>query len=166
TFNQPTSPYKQEPKPVPSKREINFDILDEDTKNSIRRKAEEKYLEKEKVAAEDAFLEKELERLEREAHPEIAEEERDITIDLPLFADRITIDNNIYFNGRIYTVKKSTYDVLMEIMQRAKRHEIEVTTGGDYYQYYMKERAKHSLSFKTGAATHNGVTVNNKLIGF
>jgi hypothetical protein len=120
-FNKPSRDYDRpsiealEPTP-------NFDLLSEDEKAEIRAKAEAKVIDDEKQRAWQAFLDAEVKRLEKELHPEAYEEEKEITIDLALFADRIILDGRTYMHGRKYTVKKSVYDSLAEIQSKTWKH--------------------------------------------
>lgn len=112
---------------LPAGRTVNFDILSDFEKEEIRKEARAKLEAREKDAAMRAFLDAEIARLDKEAHPDAYEEEKEITLDgLAPYADRIVLDGRHYMFGRTYTVKKSVYDVMQEIMWRTRRHYEEV----------------------------------------
>jgi hypothetical protein len=145
------------PEPPESKAPVNFDLLSDAEKATIRQKAEDRVLANEKLRAENALLEQEMERVTKERNPEAFEEMKDITIDLALYADRIVINGRVYPYGWSGKVPKRVYDTLMEIMGRTFRHEQEINSGSAYNEFYMKERMGKTLSFKTGQATsHTG----------
>lgn len=110
------------PEPAVLEPAPNFDLLSEETKEELRKQARAKVEADEIDRASEAFKAAEIERLEREAHPEAFEEEREITIDVALYADRVILDGRTYMFGRTYTVKKRVYDSLMDIMARTHRH--------------------------------------------
>ena len=107
----------------------------------ITKRAKAKIAARDKLDAEEAHLNAELTRLDAEAHPEKAEEMREITIDLALYADRIILDGKVYFHGSRYTVRRSVYDVMQEIMARTRRHDDEIHSGEPGDSYYRKSRA-------------------------
>ena len=129
--------------PKPALPPADFSLLSTAEKDAIRLKAEARVLAREKERAEEAFLLAEEERLERELHPKKFEEMREITIDLALYADGITLDGRKYEYGRTYTVPKSTYDTLMEVQQRTYRHENEIQSGNPYNAFYNRQRYKN-----------------------
>ena len=100
----------------------NFDLLSEEEKTQYRAKAEARFLDREKQRAIEAFIEDELARLERAAHPEIHEPLEDVTIDLAVDADRIILDGMHLMYGRTYKVKRSVAACLREIMFRNKQN--------------------------------------------
>ena len=120
-FNKPDKFYP--PDPIePKEPEPNFDLLDEDTKEKLRLKAAAKVEAAERERAEHAWLEAEIERIEKELHPEAFEEEREITIDLALYADRIIINGKQYMHGRTYKVGKNLYDSMQDIISQTHKH--------------------------------------------
>jgi len=100
----------------------NFDLLDEETKERLRQKARAKIEAEERLRAEDAFLEQEKLRLERELHPELHEPEEEVTIDLAIYTDRLIIDGRHFMHGRTYKVRHSVAAVLRDQMARTHRH--------------------------------------------
>ena len=142
-LNKPISrPIQADPAPDPV-RLPDFNLLDEAAKTKLRAEAEEKFKQREIARAEDAFLKEELERLDREAHPEIVEEKRDIdTGELAVYADRHMIDGRTFWADHIYkNIPKSLYDVLMEQQCRTRRHQAEVQSGDNYTTTYSRIRA-------------------------
>lgn len=149
------------PEPV---RNPDFSLLNDETKERLRKDAAAKIEAREIAAAEKAFLEAEIARLDKERHPEVHEPEEEITLDgLALYCDRITIDGKVYAFGRSYTVKKSLADVFREVMARTRRHEAEIRSGDNYSNFYNKMRngdlnskqfgVGKQLSVSTGART-------------
>src|SRR5271165_1262072 len=90
-FNKPINAYES-PKAAAKAEPVNFDLLSDEEKAAIRAKAEERVLQREKERAEEAYLELETLRFEKERNPAAFEEQRTITIDLALYADRVTLD--------------------------------------------------------------------------
>lgn len=120
-FNKPDKYYG--PDPIePSEPAPNFDLLDEATKELLRQKAEVKVEAAERERAENAWFKAEMARIEKELHPEAFEEQKEILIDLALYADRIMINGVSYMHGRTYTVGKSLYDAMRDIMARTHKH--------------------------------------------
>lgn len=120
-FNKPAGREYAQPiedlEPAP-----NFDLLSEEDKAALREKARKKVDDNERLRAMEAFLEAETKRVEKELHPEAYEEEKEVEIDVALYADRIILDGKHYMHGRKYTVKKSRFDALQDIMWRTKKH--------------------------------------------
>jgi hypothetical protein len=100
----------------------NFDLLSEETKERLREDAKVKVEARERARAMDAFLAAEVERIERATVPDAHEEEREVEIDLAIYADRIIVDGRVFMHGRRYTVKKSLYDSLMDIQAQTWKH--------------------------------------------
>jgi hypothetical protein len=122
-FNKPAGrEYRQEFTETFTVPAPNFDLLTEEDKQELRAKAAAKAEAREKQRAMDAFLEEEEARIERELHPEIHEEQKEIEIDCALYADRIILDGRHYMHGRKYTVGKGKYDSLMDVMHRQHKH--------------------------------------------
>ena len=119
-FNRPVSDYA--PPSLDKTALPNFDLLDEGTKELLRNRARAKVEAEERDRAEQAFLEQEKLRLERELHPEIYEPLEDVTIDLAVYADRIRLDNDVFMHGRTYKVRQSVAAVLRDQMARTYRH--------------------------------------------
>jgi hypothetical protein len=120
-LNKPTREFEQLP-PNTRDPDPNFDLLSEEEKEEIRKDAAAKVDAAEKDRAWQAFLEAETKRLEKTLHPEAHEEEKEIEIDLAIYAPEILLDGKRYLYGRKYTVRKSVYDALNEIMYRTHKH--------------------------------------------
>lgn len=58
--------------------------------------------------------------------PVTGEEMCPIVILLAEFADRITLDGQVFLHGHTYTVPKRQYDTLVEIMSRTHGHQAQV----------------------------------------
>ena len=158
-IQQPVQNAPAEPTRIP-----NFELLDEETKERLRAEARVKIDAREIAAAEQAFMQAELDRLDRERHPEAVEEMVTVDLDgLALYADRIVLDGRVYMFGRTYTVRKSVAAVFQEVMARSRRHEAEIKSGDNYTTFYNKLRAGDwaskqpgvgkQLSASTGART-------------
>jgi hypothetical protein len=142
---------------IPSTVDIEKILLPEE-RYKITAAAKLKIDARDKLDAEEAFLNAELARLDGEAHPEKVEEMRSIVVDLALFADRIILDGVQYFHGSRYTVRKSQFDVMQEIMQRTRVHDDEIHSGEAGENYYRKERQMR-VNMMTGAASAGGQPV-------
>jgi len=130
-------PQASEPVRIPD-----FSLVSEEKKEALLKEARERIEAKEIALAEQAFLEAEIARLDRERHPEAHEEMVDYFIDgLALYADRIVLDGKTFMFGRTYKVRKSVALVFDEIMQRTRRHEAEIKSGDNYTTFYNKMRA-------------------------
>jgi len=154
---------KAEPKKGPFRQALpaSLDIeklLSSEEREKITREAKAKIDARDKLDAEEAFLNAELARLDGEAHPEKVEEMRDVVIDLALYADRIILDGVVYFHGSRYKVRKSQYDVIQEIMDRTRRHDDEIHSGEPGDDYYRKSR-QMKVNMATGAASAAGQPV-------
>jgi hypothetical protein len=142
---------------LPSTVDINK-LLTVEERAKITAAASLKIVARDKLDAEEAFLNNELARIDGEAHPEKVEEMREIWIDLALYADRIILDGVQYFHGTKYTVPKSKYDTMQEIMSKTRRHDEEIHSGEAGDNYYRKERAMR-VNMLTGAASIGGQPV-------
>lgn len=141
------------PKATELKRSVDFNaVLNDEEREAIRAKARVKVAARDKLDAEEAFLKSEMERLDREAHPEAFVEMREIRIDLALFADRVILDGRQYYAGELYTVPKPVYDVLKEMERNTYRHDQEIK-GDNNDAFYRKERGM-KLNWSTGAVTN------------
>jgi hypothetical protein len=125
-FSYPIKEYTG-PGPRPEKEPApNFDLLSDDDKAKLREDALVKVQAAEKLRAKNAYLDAEIERIERELIPDAHEEVVDITIDLALGNDQIVLDGKWYMYGRKYKVKKSVYDSLAEIIARTHWHHAQI----------------------------------------
>lgn len=100
-------------------------------------------LEKERlVAAKKALLQEETERLRQEegmVTGGVGDEMVDITIILPIFSDRIVVNQRAYFHSRTYRVPRHVANSLSETMWRGHRHQEEVE-GHSMTQLYQNAR--------------------------
>lgn len=69
------------------------------------------------------------------------EEQKHIFLNLAEHSDRIIIDGMTYMHSRSYTVPKSTYDTLVEIMSRGWAHQSEID--GKPRDFYRKQQDIH-----------------------
>ena len=148
------------PEPPPARvlpREVDMSVLSPERIAELQAKAEAKHKARMLLDAEEKFLEQELKRLDKLAHPETVYEMVDVRIDLALYADKIMLDGKQYYHGELYTVPRPVYDVIMEVQQATRRHDAEIhgDSGADYYR---RERGM-SVNIKTGQATANGAPI-------
>lgn len=159
--NDKASAALAKPSPLRKALPANIDIdkiLTPEERAEITKQARAKIEARDKLDAEEAFLSQELKRLDDEAHPEKREEMREIVIDLALYADRIILDGTQFFHGSRYTVPKSQYDVMHEIMARTWRHDDEIHSGEPGDNFYRNSR-QMKINMATGAATAAGQPV-------
>jgi hypothetical protein len=152
----PTRPTPPKAHPAPDRIIDPEKLLDDATKASLRAKAQAKVKARDIADAEEAYLKAEMERLDKEAHPEIVEEMREIRVSLALYADRVVLDGRAYFADETYVVSKRVYDVLKECERNSFRHDEEVHSGNADDHFYRKSR-QYSASMRTGVAT-SGLT--------
>lgn len=115
---------------VPSnapKRKLDIEaLLTPEKRAELRAQAEAKIKAREIAAAEEEYLAQQMADYDKKRHPEIAEEVREIRLDLPPFMDRIVLDGMHYMHGGTYKVRKSVFDVMREITWGAFKHDDEV----------------------------------------
>lgn len=114
-------PIKGRLKPPPR---IDFELLSDDDRKRLQEDAIAQARAERKVAAEAEYKRLALEEARREEGLE--EELITFTLDLAEFADRITIDGQIFFHGRTYTVPRSKYQVMTEMAYRTHTHQAEI----------------------------------------
>jgi hypothetical protein len=139
-----------------TKRAIEYDLLTEEDKTRIRAEAQAKIDERAKLAAEKAYYEAQVEELERSRYPEIFEEKFDITLDLALYAQFVSLNGKRYYHGVKYTVPRSTYQTLKEQEQWTQRHEASLKSGDDYNTFYRRERALNTVKNDPNAIQLSG----------
>lgn len=152
TPTRPEAPPAREPE-----RKVDLSVLTDAKRAEIREKAYAKVQGRAILEAEEELLRQEMDTLERERHPEIVTEMRDIRVDLALYADQIRLDGKVFYHGELYTVSKAQYDVMQEAMQSSKRHEAEIH-GDNGREFYRRERGL-AVNMRTGMATQGGVPV-------
>lgn len=113
--------------------------LSEDEKRALRQQAMEQYKKELMQSMRRDFLNEELDRIRvraRRTEDPLADEIALITIDLPGSADRVRLDNKVYFHGHTYEFDRDQAACVREVMARAWRHEAEI--GGAYRDHYRK----------------------------
>jgi hypothetical protein len=137
-------PYEQK-EPPEKERTLDFDaLLTAEEKDIIRQKARKRIEERDKLDAHDAYLKLEMARLDKEAHPEIFEEERDVMLDLPEFCNPIRINGKEYYSGHRYTVPVSLCAVFADIEWQVSRHLRELERGNrSSDNFYRRQRNMH-----------------------
>ena len=158
TFNRPVKDYA--PAPMEDKEPLpNFDLLSPEQKTELTAKAKARVEARERDRAMEAFLSAEVDRIERELHPEAFEEEREITVDLAIYADRLIINGKHYMHGRTYTVKKSLFDAMNDIIAHTHKHYAETHRDPTKAFYNgQREISKQGPSYATLNAQTGQVT--------
>lgn len=139
------------PEPPKLSRDIDMSVITPEKRLEIEKKARAKFEAQELLAAENKLLQDELDKLEKAQHPELTEEMRTIRIDVADFALGVTLDGKQFIHGELYEVRKSQYDVIMEVMQASKRHDAEVHGNQDSL-FYRREKERYRVSMQTGMA--------------
>ena len=103
-----------------------FELLSEKEIEALRKEAKEDELEARKKVIKEKVKEKFLRDARRELDPQSKEDLVNFFLDLPGFADRITLDGVMYMAGRRYTVPRKVYDTLREQVYRSWGHEHEI----------------------------------------
>ncbi len=142
-----TPPKPQDPKP----RELDPSILTKDEIAELQLEAEAEVLAKAKATAKEQLKKKLVAEAEREQG--IKEPLVDIVIDLPPYADRVTLDNRHFLHGQTYTVPLSVSQVINEISQKTWGHQSVVD--GKSENFYRRARATHILP---GGGVVNGTS--------
>lgn len=107
--------------PVPAS---DIERISEEERRIIQERASQTVAEERKQAALKQLMEQALEAERRRGT--VDEEECDVTIDLPDFADRITVDGASYFHGYTYAVGYHQFQSMREQMARAWQHQDEI----------------------------------------
>lgn len=126
----------QGPRVTTPRATVDFDILDQATKDGLLAKAKLVVDQDEKNDAEDAFLQQAIAAEQRRRRPEEALE--DVLIDVAGHSNKIMVDGVEYFHGYTYRVPYSLARMFGEVMQATWRHEDEV--GGANRDEYRKPR--------------------------
>ena len=111
-------------------------LLTDEERLAIQERAAAKVREDEKKVAEKLYLEQCIRDEKVKANPD--EEIVEVMIDVPGFADRITVDGVVFLHGSTYKVSVAKQRSLAEQMSNAWRHE--EMTGGANRQEYHKPR--------------------------
>lgn len=104
-------------------------LISDEMKDKLRAKAKERVEELRRQEAEDDFLDREISRQRIEqgiGGDDLKTEPTQVFIDLPPFADSITMDSVKYFNNFSYTVAHHVYDTMVDIMARAWEQQSEI----------------------------------------
>lgn len=133
-------------------------LLSEEKKLELRETARRKVLARDIADAEEAYLKAQMSAVDKETHPEIFVEMREIRLNLALYADRVTLDGHAFYADELYTVPKPVYDVLKECERMTARHDEEIRSGDTNDNFYRRSRAM-SVNMRTGAATVGGQPV-------
>ena len=123
----------------PQKRAIvDTTIVGEERIKALRAQAAKK-VEAERLKAAEAQL---LEQFEKEERQQGGLEEAmvEVTIDLAPYADRITIDGVIYFQGQTKTVRASVAELIREMSANTWKHQSIVD--GKSENFYRQSRAQ------------------------
>ena len=142
------------PPAKPPKRKLDLDaLLTPEIKAKLRAEAEETLRKREMIEAEAEYLSQQTALIEKRNHPEVVEEERTITLELPPFMDRIVLDGFHYMHGGRYTVPKSKFDVMREITWNAFKHDDEVNNRRNSNAYRQERQLR--MSAVTGDIVDN-----------
>jgi hypothetical protein len=128
-------------------------LLTPEKKAQLKQEAEDKILAREIAAAEAEYLQKMTDELDRARHPEIVEEYREISLDLPPFMDRVVLDGRHYMHGGRYTVPKRVFDVMREVTWNAFKHDDEVNNRRNSNAYRQERELR--MSSQTGNIVDN-----------
>lgn len=153
-----SKPIKESVQAEPKKRTLDLDLeklLTVEEREIILKKAKLKIEARDKEEAADRYLKLEMERLDREAHPELVEETVAFTPDLAIFADAIRMDGKVMHHGYSYQVPKSMLPQLLDIQFQTHRHHHEINRGGNNDNFYRRSRDM-SVSMDSGSATAGG----------
>lgn len=134
--------------PLAPKATVDISIVDPKRIEELRVKAKTK-IEKERQLAAEAQLQEQFEREERQRGG-LEEPMEDVTIDLAPYADRVRLDDVIYFNGETKTVRRGVADVLREMMSATWKHQSIVD--GKPEDFYRKSRAQRVVPLGNGQA--------------
>lgn len=126
---------------------IDTSIVDPKRIEELKAKAKAKVDKERQLAAESQLLDQ-FEKEERQAGG-IDEPMVEVYIDLAPYADRITLDGVIYFQGSTKTVRESVAAVMLEMMQATWKHQSIVD--GKPEDFYRRGRGQ-------GIAANGGVT--------
>jgi len=139
---------------APPKRKFDIDsLLTPEKKRELQKQAEDKVLAREIAAAEEEYLQQQMDLVDRGRHPEIVEEYRDISLDLPPFMDRIILDGRTFMHGGRYSVVKRVFDVIREITWGAFKHDDEVNNRRNGNAYRNERELR--MSAQTGNIVDN-----------
>lgn len=137
------------PAPRVVKRKLDIEaLLTPEKKKEIRDIAAAKVKAAQIADAEKEYLEQQITAEEQRLHPEIVEEMRELTLDLPPFMDRIIIDGKHYMNGtsKPYKIRKSVYDVMRDVTWNAYKHDDEINNRRNSNAYRRERQLRLNAS--------------------
>ena len=146
----PKAKLKLEEKPEYLGQIPGAELLSDEDIAEIRAKAREQVETDRKKQAKEELKSRFLKEERHRSDPD--EELIALTIDLPGFADRVTIDGVVYMQGVTYRFPKSQYNSICDQMSMSWRHEAQ--TGGANRDAYRKPR---TTALRPG---HEGVTTS------
>jgi len=142
------------------KRIMAAEILTDEEKAEIRKRAREQVAESRKKDATEAYLKAAIREEQREYEPQEVLE--DFTVDLAEYAPYIAINGSLYFHGVTYEVPYSQARCMAEIQQATWRHEREWREGKSRLTLNALHR---QMSMKTGQVItpHGNVTTTGNM---
>jgi hypothetical protein len=151
-------PIQDSKQSAPVKPDLKLDLealLSPEERENIRKKALVKIQARDLEEATERYLKQEMERLDRELHPEAEVQVVPYVPDLALYADAIRMDGRTYHHGYRYDVPAESLAQLLDIEWQTKRHEQEITRGGTQDNFYRRSR-EMSVNMDNGLATAGG----------
>lgn len=143
------------PARVPERKIDIEKLLTPEKKAELRKQAEAKIMAREIAAAEEEYLQQQMDAADKARHPEIVEEYRELRLDLPPYMDRIILDGKVYMQGGTYTVPKRVYDVMRDITWSGFKHDDEVN-GRNNSNVYRRERELRMNASTGGIVDRDG----------
>lgn len=137
----------------PAKAELHLDfdkLLTREEREAIKAKAALKIEARDKEEASARYLKAEMERIDKELHPEAEVQMVSFTPQLADFADAIRMEGRTYHHGFTYEVPAHQLAQLLDIQYQTHRHDREITRGRSSEEFYRRSR-----DLSVGA---NGVT--------
>ena len=120
-------------------RKVDTSIVGKDRREALRAQAK-KQVEAEAVKLAEAQLLAEMVE-EEQREKGIKEPMTTVFIDLAPYADRITIDGRVWFQGMEVTVRESVAAVMHEMMGKTWKHQAEID--GKSENFYRSTRGAH-----------------------
>jgi hypothetical protein len=139
-ISRPINVLKQDNDAPKRERVLDLDkLLTTEEREKLRQKAADKIAARDKLDAEDQFLEQEMARLEKQNHPEVHEAKDQVVLDLPDYANPIKINGREYWSGRAYTLDVSLVAQLKDVEYQSKRHLRELERGSSLNRYRSRD---------------------------
>jgi len=111
---------------ITAELQAKFSILSPEEIEAARAKARSKFEAQGKAKATNELIDAELARLQVMTGDRYADEKIWINIDLPPFADRLTIDGRAYSHGHVYFLPRHMVESMREQISRMWDHEAEI----------------------------------------